>query len=49
MVAEVQSLKMTLLTEQDNQGAAGPVQTLTKQRSATTQGNSCNKLCSQQL
>jgi len=35
MVAEVQSLEMTLLTKQDNQGATSPVQTLAKQRSAT--------------
>jgi len=37
MIAEVKSLEMTLLTQQDDQGTACPVQTLTKQRSATTE------------
>jgi len=36
MVAEVESLKMALLTQQDNQSTAGPVQTLAKQRSANS-------------
>jgi len=34
MVAEVDSLKMSLLTQQDDQGAASPVQTFAKQCSA---------------
>ena len=36
VIAEVESFEMTLLTEQDNQRTAGPVQTLTKQGSEIT-------------
>ena len=36
MIAEVKSLKMTLLTKQNDQRTAGPVQTFTEQCSTTT-------------
>jgi len=39
MITEVKSLKMSLLTQQDNQSTASPVQTLTEQCSATGHQN----------
>ena len=40
MIAEVESVEMSLLTEQNDQGTTGPVETLAKQRPATKQSTS---------